>query len=376
MGAFDEIIKQKEKNWHAPHLMDGPKAQRGEKLPFSSPLMNWATYGGIPRDKITEFCGAPGSGKSSTSIDICKNSISIFKKEWEEKCTELRESGTTKEAKMELAELEESGPRRILYIDLEHAFDLDWAETLGIQDTEIEIMQPPDVPAEEILQMVQEMIETNEVGLIVLDSIPSLVPRAELEKKYGEKTVASLAGLMTVFCRKVVPLLTRYHVTMLFINQIRDNMDNPYVIQTPGGQAPKFYSSLRIYFKIGKPVDFLGSELPTNAENPSGYIINAKIIKQKSAPFDRKNGSYYLMFDSGIREDIDYAQLAIKRYGLIHKAGAWFSFVDPETGEILEDNEKAVKVNGMPKVYDYLASHSDYFNKLKTYIENDINGGK
>ena len=374
MGAFDEIIKQKQKSWNAPHLMDGVKSDRGKKLPFSSPLMNYATYGGIPRDKITEFCGMPGGGKSSTSIDICKNSLSIFKQEWEDQCIELRESGVTREQKLQLAELEEIGPKRVLYVDLEHSFDMAWAETLGIIDTDIDIMQPPDVPAEEILQMIQEVIESNEVGLVVLDSIPSLVPKAELEKKFGERTVASLAGLMTIFCRKIVPLLSRYHTTLLLINQIRDNMENPYVIQTPGGQAIKFYSSLRMLFTLGNPIDIVGNELPQKSEDPAGYLIKVRLLKQKSAPNDRKNASYYLLSQSGIKPEMDYAQLAIKKYGIIKKSGAWYSICDPNTGELLEEDDKVLKINGLPKVYDYLATHPEYFNELKTFIETDING--
>jgi len=374
MSSFDDIIKQKKKAWNAPGLMDGANASRGKKLPFSSPLMNFATYGGIPRDKITEFCGAPGGGKSSTSIDLCKNSLNIFKQEWEDRCEELRAHCETKEAKYELAELEEAGPRKVLYIDLEHSFDMAWAETLGIVNSDISIMQPPDVPAEDILQMVQEMIETNEVGLIVLDSIPSLVPKAELEKKFGERTVASLAGLMTIFCRKIVPLLTRYHTTLLMINQIRDNMDNPYVIQTPGGQAIKFYSSLRMLFSLGNPIDIVGNELPQKTEDPAGYLIKVRLLKQKSAPNDRKNASYYLLSQSGIKPEMDYAQLAIKKYGLIRKAGAWFSLISPETGEILEEDGKLVKINGLPRVYEYLETHPVYFNSLKDFIESDING--
>ncbi len=372
MSEFDDIIKQRKKLWNAPGLMDGAKASRGKKLPFSSPLMNYATYGGIPRDKITEFCGAPGGGKSTTAVSLCANSCNIFKQEWETRCTELREDLSTKEAKLELAELEETGPRKILYIDLEHSFDMNWAETLGITDSAIDIMQPPDVPAEEILQMIQEMVESNEVGLIVLDSIPSLVPRAELEKKFGERTVASLAGLMTIFCRKIVPLLTRYHTTLLLINQTRDNMDNPYVIQTPGGQAIKFYCSLRMLFSLGNPIDIIGNELPQKTEDPAGYLIKVRLLKQKSAPNDRKNASYYLLSQSGIKPEMDYAQLAIKQFGLIRKAGAWFSIVDPNTGEILEENGKLVKINGLPKVYEYLETHPEYFAELKEYVESHI----
>lgn len=374
MSTYDDLIKAKCKAWNAPEMMDGASRSRGEKLPFSSPLLNWQTYGGIPRGKITEFFGNPGSGKTTTSIDICKNSIDIFRQEWEDELLWLRENGTTKEAKLRLSELEDAGPRKVLYIDLEHSFDSEWSNVLGIDPNEIDIMQPPDIAAEQILQMVMEMCETNAVGLIVLDSIPSLVTQAELDKKLGERTVASLAGLLTVFCRKIVPLLTRYNVTLLVINQTRDNMDNPYVVNTPGGRGLKFYSSLRIEFMLGNPIDLMGNELPQKTEDPAGYQIKTREHKQKSAPFDRKNASYYLICDQGIKPEMDYAQLAIKRYGLIKKAAAWFSFVDPYTGELIEENGVIKKVNGMPKVYDYLSDNPEYFKKLKTYIENDING--
>lgn len=376
MSLYDDIIKKKKKDWQCEALMDAARADRGDKIPFSSPLMNWSCYGGIPRNKITEFFGEPGGGKSSSAVDICKNAVKIFKAEHEQKIIDLRKIAATgiKSAASEAEELQENGPKKVLYIDLEHSFDGAWAKTLGVDGSEIEIMQPPDVFAEDILQTVQELICTGQVGLVVFDSLPSLVPKSELEKKYGERTVASLAGLLTVFCRKVVPLLTRYECTMIFINQIRQNMDNPYVVKTPGGEAPKFYACLRILFQVGQPVDFLGNELPKSAENPAGYIINSKIVKQKSAPNDRKNASYFLMCQSGIREDMDYAQLAIKRYGIISKTGAWFTVSDPNTGEVLERGGKPVKLNGLTRVYEFLQSDRDYYERLKKFILDDING--
>ena len=330
-----------------------------------SPLHTYITDNFIPTHNTT------------TAVDICKNAIQLFKNEFEESVADLRlkvSSGKKEYAGM-LEDLIDQGPKKVFYLDLEHAFDEAWSNKLGIENSEIEIMQPPDTAAEDILQTLQELVETGEIGLVVLDSIPSLVTKAELDKKYGERTVSSLAGLLTIFFRKIVPLLTRYECTLLAINQIRDNMDNPYVVNTPGGQALKFYSSLRMLFRLGTPVDFLGNELPASTENPAGYIINAKIIKQKSAPFDRKLGSYYLMTQSGLRPDFDYAQLAVKKYGIIRKSGAWFTVCDPYTGEVL-DNEagQPLKLNGMARVYEYLQANADYYQKIQKYILDDING--
>lgn len=377
MPSYADIINKCKKDWECDGLMDGAKSKRGGKLPFSSPLLNYSTYGGIPRDAMTEFFGEPSGGKTTTAVDICKNAVRVFEAEHDAEIEELRSkiSSGSKALTGELEDLIERGPKKVLYVDLEHSFDEAWATTLGIEEGSIDIMQPPDVPAESILQRVQEVIETGELGLVVLDSIPSLTTQSELDKKYGERTVASLAGLLTIFCRKIIPMLKRYHTTMLIINQLRDNMDNPYVLNTPGGRAIKFYSSLRMYFKIGAPVDFLGNELPSNTENPAGYLVTAKLVKQKSAPWDRKNGSYYLMCQSGIRVDMDFAQLAVKKYGIIRKSGAWFTVCVPQTGEVLEDADgKVIKLNGMSKVLDYLQNNPEYFENLKTYILNDIEG--
>lgn len=376
MSSYADIIKKKQKEWNCSNLMDGAKKQKSSKIPFSSPLLNYSTYGGIPRNQITEFFGEPSGGKSSTAVDICKNAYEIFQTEYEAELDALREAAAKdKSLTAELQDLMDRGAKRVLYIDLEHSFDSAWAEKLGIEPETIDIMQPPDVVAEEILQTVHELIESGEVGLVVLDSIPSLTTRQELDKKYGERTVASLAGLLTVFCRKIIPILSRYGCTLLVINQTRDNLDNQYVVNTPGGKALKFYCSLRIQFKIGSPIDFLGNELPSNTENPAGYVVTAKIVKQKSAPWDRKNGSYYLMAQSGIRIDMDFAKLAISKYGIVQKHGAWYTICDPYTKVPLEDeSEKIVKVNGLAKVFDYLQMNPKYYERLKKYILDDING--
>ena len=376
MSSYADILKKKSKEWDCPDMMDATKRAIA-KIPFSSPQLNYATYGGIPRNCLTEFCGDPGGGKSSTAIDLCRNAIQVFREEHEVEVAKLRSlvGDKKKEYAGPLEDLIERGPKKILYVDLEHSFDYTWAEKMGVHEGDIDVMQPPNIPGEDILQTVQELVQTGELGLLVLDSVPSLVTKAELEKKYGEKTVAPLAGLMTLFCRKLVPLMTRHETTVLFINQTRPDMENPYAIKTPGGEAIKFYSMLRCFFRQGAPVDFVGNELPKSAEDPAGYLINVKLIKQKSAANDRKQASYYLMAQSGIRPDFDYAKLAINKYDIIKKNGGWFTFCDPFTGEILtEEDGKPKKVNGQVKVYDYLQSHPDYYAQLRKFITADIEG--
>lgn len=375
MATYQEILNKKAKEWGAPDMMTRAKISL-PKFSFSSPLLNWATYGGVPRQRITEFFGIPNGGKTTTAIDVANNARIQFEQEYNSKVQEYRNLIANKKKEYEgpLEDLLEQGPKKVLYVDLEHTFDWKWAAKMGMVEGDIDVMEPPDIAAEQILQTVHELICTGEVGLVIFDSVPTLTTQAELDKKYGERTVASLAGLMTIFMRKIVPLLARYDCTIILINQERVNMDNPYVIQTPGGEAIKFYSTLRMQFKLGDPVDVVGNELPKNTENPAGYLINVKLVKQKGASFDRKNASYFLMTQSGIRPDFDYAKLAIQRYDIIHKQGGWFTFYDPVTRIPLEEDGKTVKVNGQIRVYEYLNSHSDYYEAVKKFIMDDING--
>lgn len=376
MSQYSDILKKCAKDWACPDLMESVNKTGGRKIPFSSPSLNWATYGGVPRAALSEFYGHPGGGKTTTAIDLCKNAVTLFNSEYVDEVAKLQEKVAEgkKDYKVQLADLQDRGPKKVLYVDLEHSFDRKWGATLGITSSAIDIMQPPNVSAEKILQSIQEIICTGEVGLIVLDSIPSLVTEKELEKKFGEATVASVANLMTQFCRKITQILMRYDCTMIFINQIRQNMDNPFVDKTPGGEAIKFYSSLRLSFKIGKPLDVFGEELPMKAENPAGYLIDVSLKKQKSAPFDRKLAHYYLMAQSGLRVDFEFANLAQSKYDIIQKNKAWYILCVPETKEPLEDSEgKIIKLNGKAKVYEYLQANPDYYQRLCDFIVNDIN---
>ena len=379
MATYADIIKKCQKDWACPDLMESVNNVGGKKIPFSSPSLNWATYGGVPRASMTEFFGVPGGGKSTTAIDICKNALTIFNQEFSDEISRLQSlvSSGKKEAKIQLQDLTDRGPKKVLYIDLEHTFDRKWAKTLGIDNKDIDVMQPPNVSAEQILAKVEDLICSGEVGLMVLDSIPSLVTKAELEKALDDEKkpfASSLAGVMTLFIRRMVQLLTRYDCTMIFINQIRVNMQNEYIDNTPGGEAIKFYASLRMGFRLGCPVDFLGADLKMSAENPAGYKINVRLVKQKSAPFDRKLGEYYLMTQSGLRTDFEFANLAITKYQIIRKNAGWYTICNPETNEPMETEDGAiVKVNGLAKVYDYLQAHQEYYAWMCDIIVKDIN---
>ena len=129
MSEFAKIIKQCEKEWACPELMTSVFEHSGKKIPLSSPSLNWATYGGIPRAALTVFYGVPGGGKTSSAIDVCRNAYKIFEEEYAQEVAELQESVAKgkKEAKVQLIDLQDRGSKKILYVDLEHTFDKRWA---------------------------------------------------------------------------------------------------------------------------------------------------------------------------------------------------------------------------------------------------------
>lgn len=380
--SYADIIKRAQKAWKCDKpLVNSVTEVEGEKIPFTSPLLNWVTYGGIPRNRISVLYGDYGSGKTTTVLDICVNAAKKFREEFDAEIADLRQrlSEGDKSVEDRIEELQERGPKKVVYLDIEHAFDTKWAALLGLifdgSITNIDVIQPPNVVAEDILQFIREIVETGEIGLIAVDSVIALTPKTVLEKTIGERTVAALAGLLAVFHPIIVPMLTRYGCTLVEINQIRDNLANPYDVNIPGGKSIKFYPSFMARFRKGRYVDFLGNELPNNTDNPSGCIIEMQVTKQKTAPNDRRLGTYYLMFNSGIRPDFDFAQLAINSYSLIRKSGGWFSFVSPITGELITAPDgKPVKVHGMDAVYNYLNSDTEYYEALQKYILDDISG--
>lgn len=373
MASYTDILNKAAKEWNCPDLLD--RAKNGtKKIPFSSPQLNYSTYGGVPIGMISEFCGEEGGGKTSTAIDVAGNAVKLFNEEYEAEVERMREliASGKKEYAGPLEDLIDAGPKRVCFWDLEHSFDYKWAKKMGVNSAMLDVVQPPNVSGEQILQKVEDLVCTGQVGLLIIDSVPSLTPQSMLEKKYGERTVAALAGLMTTFMIKMTPICAKYDCALLLINQTRDNQDNPYAIQTPGGRAIKFYSALRLYFRRGKPLDFAGNELPMNAEDPKGFLIDVKLLKHKAGSSDRRKASYYLMFESGIRPDFDYVKLAIERYGIIRKTGGWYTLCNPATGEILEEDDKPIKINGLMKVYQYLQTHHQYYLSLCEFIDQEL----
>lgn len=359
---LDELVKNINKEWKEDIAARGIHRIHTEKIPFTSPRLNYMTYGGLPRGRLIEFAGEEGGGKTTTALDICKNAQELFQKEYEEEL-----SNTTDATRKKY--LESRGPKQIFYADCENTLDEDWAEKLGVDIDSMYILKPQTQAAEDIFEILLEMIDTDEVGLVIIDSLGVMMSKQAYEKDMTEKTYGGIAMALTLFSKKAVLACKKYDCTVIGINQIRENMNSMYGgVVTTGGRGWKHNCSQRFMFSKGDFVDDKGDTLKKSCDEPKGNKVMVSIVKNKVDKPDRRTGYYTLMYDYGIDEVMDLVDVAMK-YGIIQKAGAWFNFVDIDTGEVVTDESgKEIKLQGQPNVIQFLRDNEDFLEELKNTI--------
>jgi recombination protein RecA len=238
--------------------------------------------GGLPKGRIIEIKGNESSGKTTLALTL-------------------------------IAEVQKNEGKACL-IDAEHSFDRVWANKIGINTKNLLISQPDT--GEEALDIVETLIDSGELDLIVVDSVASLVPKAELEGDMGQSHMGLQARLMSQAMRKLAGKISKTNTCVVFINQIRMKIGvmfgNPET--TPGGRALRFYSSVRIDLRRKGNIK--------KGEDIVGAIIKAKVIKNKVAP-PFKTTEFKILFDEGISATAEILDSALHHH-VIEKSGAWF----------------------------------------------------
>lgn len=356
MGKLDTLIKEFNKQYKEDIAARGIARIQTEKIPFTSPRANYMLYGGIPRGRIVEFAGEEGGGKTTTALDIVKNAQKLFAKEYVDEIAQLE--ALTKPSKTETARLtylRDRGPKQIVYADCENTLDEDWARRLGVDVDNLMVLKPMSQTAEQIFEMLLQTIETDEVGLVVLDSLGVMLSAQAYEKTMEEKTYGGIAAPLTLFSKKAELLCTKYNCTLIGINQMREDMNSQYGgMITTGGKGWKHNCSVRLMFQKGAFIDERNNELRRSAEAPAGNLVMISIAKTKTCKPNRRTGFYTLNYTNGIDLVADLVDTALK-YGMIQQAGAWFTFVDLETGEVISDEDgETIKLQGRPSVIEFL----------------------
>mgnify|MGYP003081947473 FL=1 len=379
---LEQLMKDWNKDSKALVAVQGLEREALPRIPFSAPSMNYQTYGGLPRKRVVEFFGPESSGKTTSALDIVKNAQMVFEQEWEQKTEEIKEKlenaraskaskTAIKELEMQLDSLQE--PLKIVYLDLENTLDTEWAKKIGVDVDNIWIVRPEMNSAEEILQYVLDIFETGEVGLVVLDSLPYMVSQNLIDEELTKKAYAGISAPLTEFSRKVTPLLTRYNAIFLGINQIREDMNSQYnAYSTPGGKMWKHACAVRLKFRKGDYLDENGASLTRTARNPAGNVVESFVEKTKAFKPDRKLVSYTLSYHDGIQIENDLVDVAVE-FGVIQKAGAWFSIVDLETGEIMTDeDEEPLKFQGKANLVRRFKEDDFLFDMVMTAVHEII----
>lgn len=333
MATLDEVIANMNKKAKETIVTVGMKEYEYQRIPFTSPRMNYCTFGGIPVGKITEFYGEEHGGKTTSALDIVSN-------------------------------FQVMDERKVLYVDSENTLDVEWAQKIGVDVDSITLLQPTSQSAEEIFQFIYDAVSTGEVGLWVLDSVPALVSQSAWDKDLTEKTYAGISGPLSTFGSKIIQAMHKTQSTGIAINQIRDDMNSAWGgTKTPGGHAWKHFCAARFEFRRGKFLDAKGNELTRAAENPAGNVVLMSMTKNKTCPPTRRIGQYRINYLIGIDYLKDLVDVAIE-CGVVEQKGAWFSVIDTESGEVLQD-----KIQGQAKLFTVLEEDENLRARVEELVD-------
>ena len=303
------------------------QVEKVEVIPTGSVSLDAALgVGGFPKGRIIEIFGPESSGKTTLALHA-------------------------------IAQAQKAGGIAA-FIDAEHAFDRAYAERLGVNTDDLFVSQPDN--GEQALAIAQQLIASAAIDIIVIDSVAALTPKAEIDGDMGDSKVGLQARLMSQALRKMTSTISKTNTTCIFINQLREKIGVTYgnPETTTGGNALKFYSSVRI--------DIRKSSSVKNGDEIVGNIVKVKVVKNKVAPPFRK-AEFEITFGEGISRTGEIVDLGVA-CNIINKSGSWFSYGGSKLGQgrdavkaVVKDNPELaeelsakiteyIKENGLPKL--------------------------
>lgn len=309
-AALDQAIAAIEKQFGRGAIMTmGGEHALGsvEVVPTGILAVDIALGGGIPRGRIIEIYGPESSGKTTLATHM-------------------------------IGQVQKRGGLAA-FIDAEHAFDPDYAKKLGVDLPNLLVSQPDT--GEQALEICETLVRSNAVDIVVIDSVAALVPRAEIEGEMGDAQMGVQARLMSQALRKLTGVISKSKTTVIFINQIRMKIGvmfgNPET--TAGGNALKFYASLRIEIRR--------KEQLKEGDQIIGITTGIKVVKNKIAPPFR-TATFDLLYAEGISREGDLLETGLAQE-IVRKSGAWWYYGEDKLGQGKEGAREYLK--GYPEVF-------------------------
>lgn len=371
MGELDKVIEQVNKEHKFDIINKGLRKYESKKIPLSSIRLNYMTYGGIPRGHIIELAGAENSGKTTLALDIIKNAQVLFQNEWEQEIEKLKNDNSIK-AQNRLKLLEQIGPKKCIYADCENTLDELWVRKLGVDLDNLVTITPQQETAEQLFDIFIDMLSTGEVGLLIIDSLGVMISQQAFDKSIGEKTYAGISQPLTTFSKKASLLCCKFGITLIGINQLRDDLSTTYnTYTTTGGRGWKHACSVRLMISKSDFIDDNNNKIPkSTAENPAGNLVDVAIIKTKAFKPDRRKGLFTIRYDLGIDNASDLVDVALK-YDLLVRRGAWYSFFN-DNNTLMEFNGVPLTFNGKAELLSFLRKEQEFTNQLVDILNSHI----